>query len=58
MLSKNKGATMKILIIGANGRMGKKVASLCKKQNIEYVGVDPNSQNCKINLMKIVKNAI
>ena len=38
---------MKILIIGANGRMGKKVASLCQKQNIEYVGVDPNSQNCK-----------
>lgn len=38
---------MKILIIGANGRMGQQVVSLCKKKNIDFIGVDINSQNYK-----------
>ena len=38
---------MKILIIGANGRMGKQVVQICQKQNIDFVGVDINSQNYK-----------
>ena len=38
---------MKILIIGVNGKMGKQVVEICKKQNIDFVWVDINAQDCK-----------
>ena len=38
---------MKILIIGVNGKMGKRVAEICKKQNIDFAGVDIKEQSCK-----------
>lgn len=38
---------MRVLVIGANGRMGSQVIELCKSQNIDYVGIDKNSKTDK-----------